>query len=143
MGRASWERVLQTNLGSFYGVVRPVVRKMLRQRAGRIVTLASTAGEVGNPGQVNYAASKAGLIGATKALALELASRQITVNAVAPGFIQTDMTAELDAARAAAAVPMRRFGTATEVAATVAFLCTPEAGYITGQVIGVNGGLRT
>ncbi len=143
MGRAAWESVLATNLMGFYNVTRPVVRKMLQARAGRIVNISSLAGQRGNGGQVNYAASKAGLLGATKALALELAPRHITVNAVAPGLIETDMSAGLDAAKITAAIPMGRLGSVEDVAHLVTFLCSPQAAYITGQVIGVNGGLYT
>lgn len=143
MSRASWENVLATNLGSFYATTRPVVRQMLRRRSGRIVTITSISGERGNAGQVNYAASKAGLIGATKALALELAPRGITVNAVSPGLIDTDMVANLPHDKIVPLIPMGRMGTALEVAAVVTFLCSPQASYVTGQVIGVNGGLGT
>ena len=143
MGRDSWERVVDTNLGSFYTITRPVVRHMLKARAGRIISIASTAGQSGNPGQVHYSASKAGLIGATKALALELAPRGITVNAVSPGFIATDMVLDLPQEKIIAAIPMKRLGTAEDVAAAVAFLASPAAAYITGQVLAVNGGLYT
>jgi len=143
MGRESWERVLATNLGSFYSVTRPVLRGMIRRRSGRIVSVTSISGERGNPGQVNYSASKAGLIGATKALALEVASRGITVNAVAPGFIETDMVAELPVDKILPLIPMRRVGTPEEVAKVVRFLCSADASYITGEVIRVNGGLHT
>ena len=143
MGRFAWESVLSANLVGFYNVTRPVVRKMLQARAGRIINISSVVGQRGNGGQVNYAASKAGLLGATKALALELAPRHITVNAVAPGLIETDMSAGLDASKMTAAIPMGRLGTAAEVAHVVTFLSSPQAGYITGQVIGINGGLYT
>lgn len=141
--RANWEHVLSCNLDSFYTFTRPVVRQMLKRRSGRIVTVASLAGERGNSGQVAYSASKAGLIGATKALALELAPRHITVNAVAPGLIETAMTEKLNLEAARAHIPMGRLGTSEEVAGVVAFLCSSDASYITGQVIGINGGLHT
>jgi 3-oxoacyl-[acyl-carrier protein] reductase len=139
-----WDRVLGTNLDSFYNVVRPLIMPMVRLRSGgRVVAVTSVSGVAGNPGQVNYSAAKAGLIGATKALALELASRGITVNAVAPGFIDTDMTAELPRDKIVAEIPMGRMGTADEIAGAVAYLMSPSAGYTTGQVLVVAGGLIT
>jgi 3-oxoacyl-[acyl-carrier protein] reductase len=137
-----WDEVLDTSLGGFYNVVHPLLMPMVRARqGGRIVTIASVAGVLGNRGQVNYSAAKAGLIGATKALAAELASRGITVNCVAPGFIETDMTGGLPLDEALKAVPMGRIGRPEEVAAAVGFLLADEAAYVTRQVIGVNGGL--
>lgn len=137
-----WDRVLDTNLGGFYNVLRPVVMPMVSARkGGRIVTLSSVSGLVGNRGQVNYSAAKAGIIGATKSLALELAKRSITVNCVAPGLIETGMIAEVPLDEAMKLIPMRRLGQPDEVAGLVGFLCSEAAGYITRQVISVNGGM--
>ncbi|EKE76667.1 3-oxoacyl-ACP reductase FabG [Gallaecimonas xiamenensis] len=138
-----WDSVIHTNLDGFYNVLKPVVMPMVQGRkGGRIVTLASVSGLIGNRGQVNYSASKAGIIGATKALALELAKRKITVNCVAPGLIESDMTAELEhGEHIVDLIPLRRAGQAQEVADAVAFLCSDKAGYITRQVLAVNGGL--
>jgi 3-oxoacyl-[acyl-carrier protein] reductase len=136
-----WDDVISTTLNGFYNVVHPLTMPMVRARnGGRIVVMASVSGLMGNRGQVNYSAAKAGLIGAAKALAMELASRKITVNAVAPGLIETAMATEVRP-EVMAAIPMKRMGTVDEVAATVEFLFKPEAAYITRQTIGVNGGL--
>ena len=137
-----WDSVIHTNLNGFYNVLQPVIMPMIRRRKpGRIVTLSSASGIMGNRGQVNYSAAKAGIIGATKALALELAKRDITVNCVAPGLIATDMLNDLPLDELKKLIPARRIGQADEVAATVAFLMSEDAGYITRQVISVNGGL--
>lgn len=137
-----WDDVLNINLGGFYNVLRPIVMPMISSRIrGRIVTMSSISGLSGNKGQVNYSASKAGIIGATKALALELAKRGITVNCVAPGVIESDMTKDLPAEELKKMIPMKRFGTTKEVASLVNYLMSEDASYITGQVISVNGGL--
>ncbi|WP_250627122.1 3-oxoacyl-ACP reductase FabG [Pinirhizobacter soli] len=138
-----WDNVLRTNLDGFYNVLHPLVMPMIRRRApGRIVCITSVSGIIGNRGQVNYSASKAGVIGAAKALAVELAKRQITVNCVAPGLIDTDMVdGEVPMEAILAMIPMQRVGTPDEVASAVRFLMGPDAGYITRQVIAVNGGL--
>ena len=137
-----WDTVLSTDLDAFYNVVQPLVMPMVRRRKpGRIVAMSSVSGVIGNRGQVNYSAAKAGLIGAVKALALELASRAITVNAVAPGLIETDMVTPDVLERALPYVPMRRAGHPDEVAAAVTFLMSEAAGYITRQVIEISGGL--
>ena len=142
MSGDAWDRVLRTNLDGFYNVLHPLVMPMIRARhGGRIVTISSVSGVAGNRGQTNYAASKAGLIAATRSLALELAKRKITVNSVAPGLIETEMIAGAPLDELTRAIPMRRVGQAEEVAAAVAFLFSDEASYITGQVLGVNGGL--
>lgn len=137
-----WNDVIRTDLDGFYNVLQPLIMPMVQaRRGGRIVTIASVSGIAGNRGQVNYSAAKAGVIGATKALAIELARRAITVNCVAPGLIETQMIAEAPVEQILDAIPMRRVGRPEEVAAAVAFLCTDEAGYITRQVISVNGGM--
>ena len=137
-----WDEVLRTNLDGFYNVLHPLVMPMIRRRQpGRIVSLSSVSGVMGNRGQVNYSAAKAGIIGASKALAVELGKRNITVNCVAPGLIETDMTTDLPTAEILNMVPLRRAGKAEEVAATVSFLMSEDAAYITRQVISVNGGM--
>jgi 3-oxoacyl-[acyl-carrier protein] reductase len=144
MTREDWDVVLATNLTAAFTCSQAVLRSMLRQRSGRIICIGSVVGQSGNAGQVNYAASKAGLIGFTKALAREVASRGITVNVVAPGLIETDMSAAapVEAQQAwAAQIPLGRLGTPDDVAAAVCFLASDEAAYITGQVLGVNGGM--
>ncbi|MEO0036510.1 MAG: 3-ketoacyl-ACP reductase [Pseudomonadota bacterium] len=142
MTELDWDSVIDTDLDGFYAVLHPLVMPMVQaRRGGRMVTLSSVSGQVGNRGQVNYSAAKAGLIGATKALALELAKRSITVNCVAPGIVETAMTADLPKDEIAKLVPMRRLGRPEEVAAVVAFLCSDQASYLTRQVIAVNGGM--
>jgi 3-oxoacyl-[acyl-carrier protein] reductase len=142
MSGEAWDSVLRTNLDGFYNVVHPLVMPMVRARqGGRIVTVSSVSGLVGNRGQVNYSAAKAGVIGATRALARELAKRAITVNSVAPGLIDTEMLHEAPVPELMELVPMRRLGRPEEVASTVSFLFSEGAAYITGQVISVNGGM--
>lgn len=144
MKRDDWDAVLSTNLTAAFTTTQAVLRTMIRQRSGRIINITSIVGQQGNAGQANYAASKAGLIGFTKAIALEVASRNITVNAVAPGLIDTEMTqalAEATHAEWAAKIPMKRLGAVDDVANAVVFLASDEASYITGHVLAVNGGM--
>jgi 3-oxoacyl-[acyl-carrier protein] reductase len=136
-----WKEVISTSLDSFFYVTRLVLNKMVHQRYGRIINMASLSGLKGNAGQTNYSAAKAGLIGATKALAQEVARRGVTVNVVAPGFIRTDMTQDLNEKQLSDIIPMRRFGTPEEVAEAVGFLASSGASYISGEVISVNGAL--
>jgi 3-oxoacyl-[acyl-carrier protein] reductase len=146
MKREDWDRVLEVNLTGAFVCTQAVLRQMMKQRAGRIISISSVVGQMGNAGQSNYAASKAGLIGFSKSLAREVAARNITVNVVAPGLIDTDMTRALPAevqAEWQSKVPLGRFGTPGDVAATVCFLASDEASYITGQVLAVNGGMYT
>jgi 3-oxoacyl-[acyl-carrier protein] reductase len=141
MADDAWDQVLGASLDGFFNVMRPLVAALLMARRGRVVTIASASGQMGNAGQVNYSAAKGGLIAATKALARECAPRGVTANCVAPGLIDTDLTRGLPLDRILPAVPLARLGTADEVAHAVSFLVSPRAGYVTGQVIGVNGGL--
>ena len=142
MSGADWDLVLSTNLDGFYNVLNPLIMPMVRtKKPARIVTLASVSGLIGNRGQVNYSAAKAGIIGASKALAIELASRAITVNCVAPGLIETEMVAQVPIEEALKLIPARRVGKPEEVAAVVSFLMQPDAAYVTRQVISVNGGM--
>lgn len=139
-----WDDIINTNLTSIFRMSKAVVRGMMKKRKGRIISISSVVGASGNPGQTNYAAAKAGLVGFSKSLAREIGSRNITVNAVAPGFIDTDMTRELDQNQKDSLlnqIPLGRLGSAEEIAATVVFLASPAAGYITGETIHVNGGM--
>jgi 3-oxoacyl-[acyl-carrier protein] reductase len=141
MKKDAWQNVIDANLTGFYNVTKPVVKNMLKNRFGRIINVVSAAGQIGNAGQVNYSASKAGLIGATKALAREIGNRNITVNAVAPGFIETQMLDGMNLDVIIDGIPAKRLGKPEEVAHAAAFLCSKKAAYINGQVIGVNGGM--
>ena len=137
----NWDDVIHTNLDGFFNVLSPIMLPLCRKRRGRIVAVSSVSGIIGNRGQVNYSASKAGIIGASKALAAELASRSITVNVIAPGIIETDMIEGIPVEEMLKAVPMKRLGKPEEIAALASFLLSEDAGYITRQVISVNGGL--
>ena len=144
MDEADWDAVISTNLSSVYRVSKAVLRPMMKARTGRIISISSVVGHMGNAGQTNYAAAKAGMTGFTKSLASEVGSRNITVNCIAPGFIATDMTAELPeeiTKQMLARIPLGRLGSVNEIAATVAFLASPSAAYITGETIHVNGGM--
>ncbi len=141
MTREEWDTVISTNLNGFYNIMHVVLFPMLREKRGRIVVVSSTSGQIGQAGQVNYSASKAGLIGAAKALAREVGRKNILVNVVAPGVIETEMTEELPQDKIMPLIPLGRFGRPEEVASVVNFLCTEENMYIHGQVIGINGGL--
>ena len=143
MTKEEWDSVLSVNLDGFYNVMNSVLFPMLREKRGRIVVVSSVSGQIGQAGQVNYSASKAGLIGAVKALAREIGKKNILVNAVAPGLIETDMTESLDRNKLLPLIPLNRFGSPEDVASVVHFLCTEENMYIHGQVIGINGGLAT
>ena len=138
-----WHTVINTHLNGFFNVTTAVLQGLVRQRYGRIINVVSLSGTKGVPGQTNYSAAKAGIIGATRSLAQEVAKRNITVNAIAPGFIESDMTKDLDQAMLKQLIPMARFGTPEEVAAVAGFLASPESAYITGEVIHVNGGMHS
>jgi 3-oxoacyl-[acyl-carrier protein] reductase len=141
MSREDWKDVLNVSLDGFYHVTSRIVGLMMQKKRGRIINIVSTSGQAGMAGQVNYSAAKAGLIGATRALAKEVARSGVLVNAVSPGFVETDMTKDLPKAEILKMIPLRRFGACEEVAAVVAFLCSDDASYITGQVLNVNGGV--
>jgi 3-oxoacyl-[acyl-carrier protein] reductase len=141
MNQDDWKDVLSVTLDGFFQVTRAVIKGMLTKRSGRIINIVSTSGQSGMAGQVNYSAAKAGLIGATKALAAEVAKRNVLVNAVSPGFIETEMIKDVPKEKVLPMIPMQRFGTPEEVAAAVRFLCSDQASYITGQIIAVNGGV--
>ncbi|WBL20856.1 3-oxoacyl-ACP reductase FabG [Zunongwangia sp. HRR-M8] len=141
MGEEDWNSVINTSLNGFYNVTQQFVKGMLQKRYGRIINIVSLSGVKGNPGQVNYSAAKGAVISATKALAQEIGRRKVTVNAVAPGFIESDMTADFDEKTLKKMIPMQRFGHAEEVADLVSFLASKKASYITGEVININGGL--
>lgn len=141
MEDCEWDKVINTNLNGFYNTLHPIIMSMIQNRKGRIVAISSVSGLTGNRGQVNYSASKAGIIGAVKALSREVAKRNITVNCVAPGIIESDMTSEIPAEIVKELVPLKRMGTAREVAGAINYLFSEDAGYITGQVISVNGGM--
>jgi 3-oxoacyl-[acyl-carrier protein] reductase len=144
MKEEEWEEVLSTNLSSLYRVCKASLRGMMKNRSGRIINITSVVGLIGNPGQSNYAAAKAGMIGFSRSLAKEVASRNITVNSIAPGYIETDMTAEIDEAQKKtlrAKIPSGRLGVATDIAAAVIFLASDGGAYITGETLNINGGL--
>lgn len=143
MPEKDWHNVINVTLTGFYNVTQSLLSPMVLHKYGRIINMASVSGLKGQPGQTNYSAAKGGLVAATKALALEVAAKQVTVNAVAPGFIETDMTEDLDETSLKNTIPLRRFGQPEEVAELVGFLASPQAGYITGEVISINGGLHT
>lgn len=143
MEDATWNNVLNTNLNSFFYVTKQLIKEMMVNKFGRVINIVSLSGIKGMPGQVNYSAAKAGVIGATKALAQEVGKKNVTINAIAPGFIKTDMTADMNEKELKNLIPMNRFGEAEEVANLVAFLASKEASYITGEVISINGGLYT
>jgi len=143
MQNNQWDDVMNTNLNGFFYVTRQLLKNMITKRYGRIINIVSLSGLKGLPGQTNYSAAKAAVIGATKALAQEVGARKVTVNAVAPGFIQTDMIADLDESQLKAMIPVGRFGKPEEVADLVAFLASEKTGYITGEVVSINGGLYT
>ncbi|MFA6713923.1 MAG: 3-oxoacyl-ACP reductase FabG [Victivallales bacterium] len=141
MSPAEWDEVIHTNLDGFFNVVNPLLFDMLARKQGRIIVMTSASGQAGQPGQVNYSASKAGLIGAVKALAKEVGKKGILVNAVSPGFIATDMTSEIPEEHVIPQIPLKRVGTPEDIAGVVSFLCGPDSSYIHGQVIAVNGGM--
>lgn len=143
MEQSDWSQVLDVSLNGFYNVTSAILKKMVRKRYGRIVNVVSVSGVKGVPGQANYSAAKGGVIGATRSIAQEVAKRNITVNAVAPGFIDTEMTSELPKEELVKLIPVNRFGTVEEVAHAVSFLVSKEAGYITGEVLNLNGGIHS